>query len=50
VLDLSLQQIADGSDLLPDASLSAARFSGNYCRRETSVIASPSRNRWDVWS
>lgn len=31
VLDLSLQQIADGSDLLPDASLSAARFSGNYC-------------------
>lgn len=31
VLDLSLQQIADGSDLLPDAALSAARFSGNYC-------------------
>ena len=31
VLDLSLQQIADGSGLLPDASLSAARFSGNYC-------------------
>ena len=30
-LTFQASDVADGSDLLPDASLSAARFSGNYC-------------------
>ncbi len=31
MLDLSLQQIADGSDLLPDASAQRGALQRNYC-------------------